>query len=444
MFENPIAVAFFWGALSAISLPIGAMLGIIWRPKQKINSAFMAFGAGALLFALTIELFGHVPHHVEGHGYTALYVSLAAALMGAFLFDGLNNVLNNYGAYLRRLSNAKRYLAERKYLKAQELLKSLYSIEVLRDIPADKMARLMTYLETVSFSKDEKIFTQGEDAHSMFFIIKGEVGVSVDENGTHKYVKTLGANETFGEMGLFTGKRNANVMARSEVKAYRIKRQDFMEVIKDVPELKDRLQNLSKTRFGELALNTSDQTRVASYVESLKYLRNQPLGVTEEEVLEEAESHSGHGHGASAALAIWLGILIDGVPESLIVGTMAISAKGISYAFIAGVFLANLPEAMSSAVSMLKSKMKISKIMWMWGSLCIITGVGAAFGAAVLPADPQGAMFYLILGVEGLAAGAMLTMIAETMLPEAFEQGGRIVGISTLLGFLAALIVKVL
>ena len=78
----------------------------------------------------------------------------------------------------------------------------------------------------------------------------------------------------------------------------------------------------------------------------------------------------------------------------------------------------------------------------MWGSLCLITGLGAALGVLLLPSDPHGPGLIAVAAVEGLAAGAMLTMIAETMLPEAFEQGGAIVGISTLIGFLAALLVK--
>jgi zinc transporter ZupT len=79
----------------------------------------------------------------------------------------------------------------------------------------------------------------------------------------------------------------------------------------------------------------------------------------------------------------------------------------------------------------------------MWMSLCLITGVGALIGSVIFPDNPQGGLSYLIAGIEGLAAGAMLTMIAETMLPEAFEQGGgTITGLSTLIGFLAALGVK--
>jgi Na+/proline symporter len=112
--------------------------------------------------------------------------------------------------------------------------------------------------------------------------------------------------------------------------------------------------------------------------------------------------------------------------------------------FIAGVFLANMPEAMSSAVSMRANEMSLKKIYMMWGSICLLTGIGAFLGAIMFPEDPTGGLFFLMVGIESLAAGAMLTMIAETMLPEAFEQGGAIVGLATLGGFLAALTVKVI
>ena len=110
---------------------------------------------------------------------------------------------------------------------------------------------------------------------------------------------------------------------------------------------------------------------------------------------------------------------------------LAVSPSGISLAFIVGVFLANMPEAMSSSVSM-------------WGSITLVTGLGAALGAVIFPPDPIGGLYYFMVGIEALAAGAMLTMIAETMLPEAFEMGGSIVGLSTLAGFMAALLVKII
>jgi zinc transporter ZupT len=149
----------------------------------------------------------------------------------------------------------------------------------------------------------------------------------------------------------------------------------------------------------------------------------------------------------AAATAIWLGIALDGIPESLVIGMLVVAAAAegstISLAFILGVFMANLPEALSSAVTMRQGGMKTARVLWMWMSLFIMTAVGASIGAAVFPAHPEGWVVYLIFAIEGLAGGAMLTMIAETMLPEAFEQGGgTIVGLSTLAGYLAALSVK--
>jgi len=76
----------------------------------------------------------------------------------------------------------------------------------------------------------------------------------------------------------------------------------------------------------------------------------------------------------------------------------------------------------------------------MWASLMIITGIGAYLGNIFFFGAPQ----FLFVIIQGIAAGAMLTMIAETMLPEAFHKGGAITGFSTLLGFLAALFFKTL
>jgi len=141
-------------------------------------------------------------------------------------------------------------------------------------------------------------------------------------------------------------------------------------------------------------------------------------------------------------MAIWVGILIDGIPESIIIGILSGSDQGMSFAFILGVFLSNFPEALSSSRQMLIQGMSKRRIILMWTSLCVITGVGAMASAALFPRNPSKALILFHMGVEGLAAGAMLTMIAQTMMPEAFIQGGEISGIATLLGFLASLTVK--
>jgi len=168
-------------------------------------------------------------------------------------------------------------------------------------------------------------------------------------------------------------------------------------------------------------------------------------------VLQEAEDDDGiplkaHSH-KQVGLAIWLGILIDGIPESLIIGILAASPEGISIAFILGVFLSNFPEALSSTIEMRKQGMPRIRIFLMWSSLCVLTGLGAMLGAAVFPLDSaheSRGVVLLTLGIEGVAAGAMLTVIAQTMLPEAFSQGGDMSGIAALFGFLTTMSVRLL
>jgi zinc transporter ZupT len=143
-------------------------------------------------------------------------------------------------------------------------------------------------------------------------------------------------------------------------------------------------------------------------------------------------------HGG-APLAIFLGITLDGIPESLVIGSSMVHTT-ISLSLIVGLFLSNFPEALSSSVGMRQQGLRFGRILGMWTALTLITGLGAAAGSLLF----QEASPNLFGFVEGLAAGAMLTMIAETMLPEAYLKGGNVVGLSTLAGFLIAIFSKTL
>jgi len=181
--------------------------------------------------------------------------------------------------------------------------------------------------------------------------------------------------------------------------------------------------------------------------------------VTDEEVLKETEmawshddadgsanSAEGGHHNSHAAMMIWLGILIDAVPESVVLGILSSTSSSASLlTFVIGVFLANLPEAMSSSGTMAACGIGRTRILTMWSSIVVLTGVGAGVGAVLFPpgSEDEASSQYAIAAIEGMCGGAMLTMIANTALPEAFEQGGNVVGLSCLMGFLSALFVSV-
>jgi zinc transporter ZupT len=117
-------------------------------------------------------------------------------------------------------------------------------------------------------------------------------------------------------------------------------------------------------------------------------------------------------------------------------------ADVVPYTLVAGLFLSNFPEALSSSVAMRAQGWRPPVIALMWCALMVITAVGAGVGYLVGESLPHVAM----AAVEGVAAGAMLTAIAATMIPEAvhLSGSGSRVGLGTLFGFLAAISFKLL
>jgi zinc transporter ZupT len=296
--------AFLIGALVTISLPLGALTGLAMKPSPKVTAIFTAFGAGALLAALSVELIaptveeiiGHAasPTHMEqdkSHAIMTMGALIFGCLAGGFLFYTLDELINSKGGFLRKVGSTINHLRHKKH--------------------------------------DHEI--------------------------------------------------DAKSVAHAQ--------------------------------------------------------------------------HEAHQEGG-APMAIWLGLLIDGIPESFVIGAgflTLLSAKlgaGVDpgfgdvlpYTLIAGLFLSNFPEALSASIGMKKSGMSTGKIMLLWMSLVLIIALGALGGYYVGSSVPH----VLEIGIEGLAAGAMLTMIAQTMIPEAVHIGGtKVVGLSTLVGYLSAVAFKI-
>jgi zinc transporter ZupT len=440
--------------LSSVSLPLGASIGLATKPTKKITSALMAFGAGALLFALTIELFGHAIHAAsDGHGTIVkpgiIISAMVAALLGGLIFEFLNQLANNQGAFLRKGALIKKHIKKTKQKETKKLLKSLSGVKLLQLLPAEEIIKLIPLVRRQSFEPSEIIFKEDDIGEELYFILGGKV--TIERQGADKeqgkIVATLKTGDIFGEIALVSKQpRTATARATTAVKALYISKRDFDVILKDSSILQQGVLKLVQNRIQDLATKDVVPKEEAQKWENqaLETFKRVSLELTEKDIDHEISEHSSK---SGAASAIWLGIALDGIPESLVIGMLVVTAaaehKMISLAFIAGVFLANLPEAMSSAIVMHRSGLKTKKIIWMWASLCIMTGIGAVIGTLIFPPHATGGLVYVVFGLEGLAAGAMLTMIAETMLPEAFEQGGgTIVGLSSLIGFLSALAIK--
>jgi zinc transporter, ZIP family len=148
---------------------------------------------------------------------------------------------------------------------------------------------------------------------------------------------------------------------------------------------------------------------------------------------------TGERTGGSGS-AIFIGTLLDNVPESIILGMGLALGGAINAAFMAAVFISNLPEGVAGSLNLESSGRSRRNVFWMWMALVVISAACAGLGYAIIRLLP-GADGHI---AQAFAAGAMLTMLADAMMPEAFEHGGKLVGIFTVMGFLAAAILAVI
>jgi ZIP family zinc transporter len=132
--------------------------------------------------------------------------------------------------------------------------------------------------------------------------------------------------------------------------------------------------------------------------------------------------------------AIVLGAMLDGIPESVVLGTTLLGGGGIGIPFLAAVFMSNIPEALSAAADLRKEGHKPTWIIGLWVGVALISGLAAAFGYALLGGMGETAVPL----IQAFAAGAILTMLSDTMIPEAFADGGDLTGLATVFGFATA------
>jgi zinc transporter, ZIP family len=144
------------------------------------------------------------------------------------------------------------------------------------------------------------------------------------------------------------------------------------------------------------------------------------------------------GKQGDSATAIAIGALMDGIPESAAIGISLLEGGEISAALVAAVFLSNVPEALSSASGMKRAGRSISHILGLWGGVTAASAVAALLGYLFL----AGASENLVAAIQAFAAGAILTMLASTMMPEAYEEGGAVVGLVTAVGFLLSFVLS--
>ena len=450
--------AFFSGAIAAFSLTLGSLVGLIFRIPSYIVGILAAFGAGALLSALAIELVAPTVEHLAVaetpdeilHSRHSFFVLIGGCILGGLLFVLLDQLIGQGGGYLRKTAYiiSKSAIEKKKFFR--ETLDDISNIPMFSSVSPEDIQAILVRLKPRLYHKDEKVFSRGDTAQAMYIIHYGKLAV---DSPDHRDIE-LSKGSIVGEMALLNStKRPSDVRAVEETELLVLSADDFHELRKMIPEFDEAVKKLATSRHKEnISFLEQDSLERKSWTNQAMRAINLGTGQqlpTRTDLQKDFDSHS------HAAMAIWLGIALDAIPESIVIGiaifgTAAIQAANgveptffsvLPYTFIAGLFLSNFPEALSSSAQMKKQGMSFVKVLSLWSSLVILTAVGAGLGAFLGDSIGHGSLVF----IEGIAAGAMLTMICAAMLPEASHlSDNNLVGLSTLAGFLCSIMFKLL
>jgi ZIP family zinc transporter len=143
----------------------------------------------------------------------------------------------------------------------------------------------------------------------------------------------------------------------------------------------------------------------------------------------DQQPSEGEQPGSGTAIAI--GALLDGVPESVVLGLTLLTGQGVGIPVLAAIFISNLPEGLSSAAGMKRAGRSAGYVFGVWCGIAVLSGAAGALGVLLL----QGASPALVAVITAIAAGAILAMLADTMIPEAFERTHMYTGLVTTIGF---------
>ncbi|MBE9109532.1 cyclic nucleotide-binding domain-containing protein [Nodosilinea sp. LEGE 07298] len=410
--------ALLQGLLGASSLLVGAVLGIAWRPARSLTAAIMAFGSGTLLSAIAYDI--TLPAF-RSSGFLPLVIGFA---LGGTLFTVIVTYIDNQGGFIRHPSSSRRFLYHHRQDEASEVLDRIGHIEMLHSLSPAEMQAIIPLLKPLQVEPGTVLCLEGAPGDSMFLIVEGEAEIF---KGPQR-LAALGAGEMFGEMALLTGEeRSATVRAKTPMELYELDKTDFDAMLTYAPQLSSGLSRILARRLRETTQSTAkpvlvddDQWR-RQVLDSVEV----DIPISEQQFKELAQS--------SAPLAILVGTLIDNIPEALVIG-FHVGTGHTGASFLMAVFISNIPEAMSSSIGMRQAGTSAQRILALWCGAVLLSGLMAMVGGLMVNVATD----WMLAVAQATAGGAILAMIASTMMPEAYEMGGGSVTFSTIAGFLVS------
>ncbi|MGD8642304.1 MAG: cyclic nucleotide-binding domain-containing protein, partial [Gammaproteobacteria bacterium] len=204
MLDSLIFVAFAIGIVSACSLPLGALTAQYWQPRDRTAGAIVAFGSGALLAALTIDMVA--PAFGRGHYYAVA----SGCILGGLLFVTLNEVVNNYGGFLRKVSTTVFHLRRQEHRRFKHILSHLGRIDIFKDLATNEFKVMSEIMALREVAQGTSLYQLDDPADALYIVVEGEIQLLDPQNGMRVF-ETLKTNDAFGRMAFLTGRSHATV-----------------------------------------------------------------------------------------------------------------------------------------------------------------------------------------------------------------------------------------
>jgi CRP-like cAMP-binding protein len=434
-----VAIAALLAAIAMSSVVIGAWLGLTFKASDKLIANILAFGSGALVNALAVDLAFGTTQHLVNSGVPN--IRAWAIVAGGFIAGGLiyyicNKLVDKFGGSARHKTNARRHAMDKKREEVSELLGRLAKNVVFRSLPPSEIDHILPFVREFSAEKGEVIYKIGQEPCALYLIDEGKVGIYVEVHhgaDPDKRISESHEGDVFGEMAIVSHTTRTNTaIAETAIKGMMIEKDDFEHLMEDSPKIREVITKLAEHHTLESIHNQADVMDAAEWEE---------MAADSMKRLHSGEIHQAlEAHGGGSPLAIWIGNILDAIPGSLVIGATYMSIKTFNPTLLIAIFLANLPEAMASANTMRHAGYSKAKIYGLWGSLVLIGAVCAAIGNIALPDAP---IEFLAI-CEAVSGGAILALVAQVMFPHAYEEGGDSVGLTTIAGFAIAFLLSAL
>jgi zinc transporter ZupT len=428
-----LAMASLLGLATTSSSMLGAAIGLYLPISKRLLACLLAFAAGSLISALAIELAyeGALSLHQRGFDARSAWLFVSAGFaVGATLYYTASRALENKGAAVRYGTQFREYALARKQADTAERIKLLAKSDLMRHLPAEQIEQILPCIRDRQLKAGEILFRAGDAGDALYIVARGKIEVLTEAgpqaNPACSAIAVLGEGHAFGEMSLLSGEpRTATIRAAEDTTLLRIAKQDFEQLVANDPELAEAVQRISHQRaisnLSAGGTNASTWAKVANG--SLDHLNRHETG----KMLVEAANGAG--------MAIVFGNILDTIPGCLVIGAKFTAFGNLSLTLMLGMFLGGIPEAAASASMLTKAGYRPAGIFGLWSTVLLAGVIAAAAGKAFIGSSEALTAIF----AQALAGGAVLALVAHAMIPVALEEGGSLVVLPTVAGFLFAL-----